>query len=104
MTIGQAIENALKIRDKYRKTMGGNVEIEIGTFMESMKIRVLYWKNGAEEYITMTEAFDMRFVPPEHVLVLAEEMFRHICEQAQNAILMKPLPALKPAQKGGRNV
>lgn len=83
MTLGETIDYALKLRDKYRKTMGGNVEIEIGTFMGSTKIRGLYWKNGAEEYITMTEAFDMRFVPPEHVLVLAEEMFRHICEQAQ---------------------
>lgn len=100
MTIGQAIEKALKIRDKYRETMGGNVEIEIGTFMESMKIRVLCWEKGAEEYITMTEAFDMRFMPSEHMLVLVEEMFRHIREQAQNAILMKPLPALKIAQKG----
>lgn len=100
MTIGQAVEKALKIRNKHRKTMGGNVEIEIGTFMESMKIRVLYWQKGAEEYITMTEAFDMRFMPPEHVLVLVEEMFHHIREQAQNAILMKPMSALKPAQKG----
>lgn len=83
MTIGQAIEKALEIRDKYRKTMGGNVEIEIGTFMESIKIRVLYWQKGAEEYITMTQAFDMRLTPPEHVLVLVEDMFRHIREQAQ---------------------
>lgn len=100
MNIGEAIDRALKIRDKYRETMGGNVEIEIGTFMELMKIRVLYWQKGAEEYLTMTEAFDMRFAPPEHVLFLAEEMFRHIREQAKNAILMKPMPALMPAQKG----
>lgn len=86
MTIGEAIERSLKIRDKYRKTMGGNVEIEIGTFMESIKIRALYWHKGAEEYLTMTQAFDIRLMPPEHVLVLVEEMFRHIREQAKNAI------------------
>lgn len=99
MTLGETIDRALKLRDEYRKTMGGNVEIEIGTFMESIKIRVLYWHKGAEEYLTMTQAFDMRLAPPEHVLVLVEKMFRNIREQAKNAILMKPLPALKPNRK-----